>query len=160
MNMERAPFGGPNFPFLAKGRFKILLLRTLQDRPMHGYEVMKVLEDRFQGFYKPSAGAIYPALRSLLRERYVAVSGTARRKTYQVTSKGRAFLKSHEADMEKRFRAFESAVGTERAGLFRELRSTGKLLGQNLRSITPGQATKLRKLIIEMRERMMEILAK
>jgi len=157
--MQRTPFGGSTFPFLAKGRFKILLLRTLQDRPMHGYEVMKVLEERFQGFYKPSAGAIYPALRSLLRERYVTVTGTARRKTYQITAKGRASLKGHEADMEKRFRAFEAAVGPERAALFRELRSTGKLLGQNLRSITPEQAKKMRKVVMQMRERMMEILA-
>lgn len=157
--MERAPFGGPTFPFLAKGRFKILLLRTLQDRPMHGYEIMKVLEERFQGFYKPSPGAIYPALRTLLRERFVAVSGTSRRRTYKITAKGRRFLKGHEEDMEKRFHAFESAVGSERAALFRELRSTGKLLGQNLRSISPEQATKLQKLVVQLRERMMEILA-
>lgn len=152
--------GGPTFPFLAKGRFKILLLRTLEDRPMHGYEVMKVLEERFHGFYKPSAGAIYPALRSLLRQRYVTVSGTERRKTYRITSKGKAFLNSHEAAMEKRFKAFVSAVGPERAGLFRELRATGKLLGANMRNITPEQAKELRRLVVQMRERIMRILAR
>ncbi|MEK6986805.1 MAG: PadR family transcriptional regulator, partial [Candidatus Thermoplasmatota archaeon] len=138
--MDRGALVAPTFPFLARGRFRILLLRTLEDQPMHGYEVMKVLEERFQGFYKPSAGAIYPALRSLLREGYVAVNGAERRKTYRIMPKGRAFLRSHEADMEKRFRAFESAVGSERASLFRELRTTGKLLGANLKSITPDQA--------------------
>jgi DNA-binding PadR family transcriptional regulator len=158
--MDRGAFVAPTFPFLARGKFRILLLRTLKGQPMHGYEIMKVLEERFQGFYKPSAGAIYPALRSLLRQGYVAVSGAERRKTYRITPKGRAFLKSHEADMEKRFKAFESAVGSERAALFRELRSTGKLLGANLRSITPEQASELCELVIQMRERMMRILAK
>ena len=158
--MNRGALVAPTFPFLARGRFRILLLRTLEDQPMHGYEVMKVLEERFQGFYKPSAGAIYPALRSLLREGYVAVSGAERRKTYRIMPKGRAFLRSHEADMEKRFRAFESAVGSERASLFRELRTTGKLLGANLKSITPDQAEELRAVVVQMRERMMRILAK
>ncbi len=127
---------------------------------MHGYEIMKVLEERFQGFYKPSPGAIYPALRSLLREGLVAVSGAERRKTYRITPKGRAYVRGHEADMDKRFRAFETAVGKERAGLFRELRTTGKLLGTNLRTITPEQASELRELMVQMRERMMKILAK
>jgi DNA-binding PadR family transcriptional regulator len=158
--MDRAPFGGPTFPFLARGKFRMLLLRTLESQPMHGYELMKILEERFQGYYKPSAGAIYPALRSLLRQGYVAVSGAERRKTYRVTSKGRAFLKSHEAEVEKRFKAFESAVGSERATLFRELRATGKLLGTNLKSITPDQAKELCALVVQMRERMMRILAK
>ncbi len=158
--MDRSGLGAPTFPFLGKGRFRILLLRTLESQPMHGYEIMKVLEERFQGFYKPSPGAIYPALRSLLREGLVAVSGAERRKTYRITPKGRAYVRGHEADMDKRFRAFETAVGKERAGLFRELRTTGKLLGTNLRTITPEQASELRELMVQMRERMMKILAK
>ncbi|HII41485.1 MAG TPA: PadR family transcriptional regulator, partial [Thermoplasmata archaeon] len=57
-------FGGTHH-FLAKGDFTGLLLVVLREKPMHGYEVMKALEERFHGFYKPSPGAIYPALRSL-----------------------------------------------------------------------------------------------
>ena len=135
------------------------MLRALQEQPRHGYEIIKALEDRFQGFYKPSAGAVYPALRSLLKERFVAVDGGERRRTYRISAKGRAFLRRHESEVEKRYKSFEDAVGPERAAMFRELRSTGRLLVQNMRSITPEQAVKLRKVVVELRTRIMRIFA-
>jgi DNA-binding PadR family transcriptional regulator len=127
---------------------------------MYGYEVIKVLEDRFQGFYRPSAGAVYPALRSLRHEGLVAVLGSERRKTYRLTSKGKARLRAERAEMERHFRSFQAAVGPERAALLRELRETGQLLAPNLRTITPGQAEQLRQAVAEMRERIASILAK
>ena len=156
---ERAPFGG-SFHFLAKGDFKGLVLHLLEARPMHGYEIIKALEVRYQGFYKPSAGAIYPALRALLRQGYVSMSGEERRKTYRITRNGRAYLRSRRREIEQRFRAFESAVGPERAALFRELRATGKLLSTNLGEVTSKQADELRKVVIGMREKFLRILSK
>ena len=157
--MTDEPGFGGSFRFLAKGDFKGLVLRALKDRPMHGYELMKVLEERFHGFYKPSAGAIYPALRALLREGYVATNGEERRRTYHITAKGRGYLRRRKAEVEKRFRAFEAAVGPERAALFRELRMTGRTFATNLREITPRQAKSLRALLVEMRERMLRIMS-
>jgi len=153
------PFAG-SFHFLAKGDFKSMVLRILEERPMHGYEIMKFVEDRYHGFYKPSSGAIYPALRALLRQRLVEVSGEERRKTYRISRKGKAYLRSRRVELERGFHLFESTVGPERAALFRELRTTGRVLGPNMRTVTPEQAAKLRKVIVEMRERMMKILAK
>ena len=156
---DRVPFGG-SFHFLAKGDFKGLVLHLLEGRPMHGYEVIKALEERYHGFYKPSAGAIYPALRALLRKGYVSVSGEERRKTYRITRDGKAYLRSRRKEIEDRFRAFESAVGPERAALFREFRSTGKLLATNMREVTPKQAEELRKVVAGMREKVLRILSK
>jgi len=156
--MQSGPLVRPTLPFLAKGGFRILLLRTLEEKPMYGYEVMKELENRFQGFYRPSAGAVYPALRSLQREGLVAVSGSERRKTYRVTAKGKASIRSHRAEMESHFRSLQAAVGPERAALLRELRDTGKLLARNLRSLTPRQAVELRSAVAEMRKRIATIL--
>jgi len=150
-------FGG-SFKFLAKGDFKGLLLRSLKDKPMHGYEVMKALEERFHGFYRPSAGAIYPALRALLREGLVATDGEVRRRTYHITAKGRAYLRHRKAEFEQRFRAFEAAVGPERAALFRELRTTAKTFATALREITPRQAKAVRALLVDIRERMVRIM--
>ena len=149
----------PTLPFFAKGRFRVLVLRALRERPMHGYEVIKVLEERFQGFYRPSAGAIYPALRSLQREGLVAVRGSERRKTYHITAQGREHLRGQHEAMARHFASFQAAVGPERAALLRELRETGRLLMPNLRTITPRQATELRKAVAEMRGRIAAILA-
>ena len=156
--MQPASLAHPTLPFIGRGGFRVLLLRTLRDKPMHGYEVMKALEERFQGFYRPSAGVVYPALRALQREGLAAVSGTERRKTYRLTAKGQALLRRHRGEMEKRFRSFEAAVGKERAALLRELHETGRVLAPNLRIITPAQALEIRQAVVEMRRRFLTIL--
>jgi len=152
-------FGG-FFHFFGKGDFKELVLRLLEERPMHGYEIIKAIEERYHGFYKPSAGAIYPALRALSRKGYLSVSGEERRKTYRITRDGKAYLRSRRKEIEARFRAFESAVGPERAALFREFRATGKLLRANMSDVTPKQAEELRRMVVEMREKALRILSK
>jgi DNA-binding PadR family transcriptional regulator len=126
---------------------------------MHGYEVMKAVEARFHGFYKPSPGAIYPALAALRRDGCVSVGGDARRKTYRITREGKAYLRSRRAEFDSHIRAFESAVGPDRAALFRELRTTGRLLAANLHDVTPRQAKKLKAVVVEMRERIGKVLA-
>ncbi len=152
------PFRG-SLPFFFKGDFKGLVLHLLEDRPMHGYEIIKALEERSRGFYKPSAGAIYPALRTLLRQGLVSVSGEERRKTYRITAKGKAYLRSRRKEIEGRFHAFEASIGTERAALFREFRGTMKLLGPTLQDVTPAQAEELRKLVVQLREKIQKIVS-
>jgi len=149
-----------SFHFLAKGDFKGLVLHLLEERPMHGYEIIKALEERYHGVYKPSAGAIYPALRSLLNKGFLSVSGEERRKTYRITREGKAYLRSRRKEMEQRFRMFEKMIGPERAALFREFRATGKLLRTNIRDVTPAQANELKRVMVDMKERVLRILSK
>lgn len=127
---------------------------------MHGYEVIRTLEGRSHGFYKPSAGAVYPALRALLRKGYVTVSGGERRKTYSIAPAGEDILHKREGEVRKALRDFERALGPERAGLLGEIRRTGELLRTNMPQVTPGQARELTELVVHFRERMMNILAK
>ncbi len=152
-------FGG-TYHFLAKGDFASLVLVALQDKPMYGYEIMKALEERFHGFYKPSAGAIYPALRSLHRRGLVTVDGSERRKTYRITPKGEEYLRGVRKELKARFSAIEKSLGPERAAMFREFRETGRLVAANVRNVTPEQAKELRGLMTEMRERIIRVLAK
>lgn len=157
--MPRAAFGG-NFHFLARGDFAGLLLNTLKEKPMHGYELMKAMEDRFQGFYKPSPGAIYPALRSLQRRGLVAVAGRERRKVYRITPQGRTYLKATRQEFRARFEELAKRLGPERTAMFREFRQTGRVLATNLQNVTPEQARDLQRLMVEMRERIIRILAR
>ena len=156
--MPRERFGG-SFHFLARGDFAGLVLSVLQEKPMHGYEIMKAVEGRFQGLYKPSPGSIYPALKSLLGKRFVAVTGEERRKTYRITTKGRAYLKHSRSQLKTHFEAVQKALGPERAAMFQELRQTGRLIGTNIQNVTPRQAKEIRALMLEMRERILRILA-
>lgn len=156
--VSKEQFGG-TYHFLARGDFAGLLLVVLREKPMHGYEVMKAMEERFHGFYKPSAGAIYPALRSLLRKGYVTVTGEERRKTYRITKQGENYLRGVRAELKARFQQIQKTLGPERAAMFKEFRKTGRLLATNSRTVTPKQARELQGLMIEMRKRILTILA-
>ena len=125
---------------------------------MHGYEIIKSFEARFHGVYAPSPGSVYPTLRSLLRDRCVAVDGGDGRKVYRITSAGRALLRRREKEINRRFRAFEAALGPERAALVREIRLLAKTLAPSLRTITPAQARRLRKVVADVRGRITKIL--
>jgi len=157
MPPELKPFGGA-FHFFAKGDFKGLVLTMLEEKPMHGYEIMKAIEERFHGFLKPSAGAIYPALRALQSRGLVTVAGEERRKVYRITAKGRTFLRSRQSEIQKRMKAFAAAIGPERASLFEEMRATGRLLGSNIHDVTPVQAKKIRTAMVRTRKEILKIL--
>jgi DNA-binding PadR family transcriptional regulator len=71
---------------------KYALLWLLQERPMHGYEMIKALEERSGGFYSPSPGSIYPTLQMLEEGGFVTGSEIEGKKVYTITDTGRALL--------------------------------------------------------------------
>jgi DNA-binding PadR family transcriptional regulator len=75
-----------------RGDLKYVILELLRDRPMHGYEVMRDLEDRSSGCYSASPGSVYPTLQLLEDEGYVRSEQENGRKIYSITDEGRAFL--------------------------------------------------------------------
>ncbi|MCJ7743765.1 MAG: PadR family transcriptional regulator, partial [Dehalococcoidales bacterium] len=60
----------PAGPF-RRGVFKYIILQYLKDKPSHGYEIIRALEERLHGLYVPSAGTIYPRLQMLEERGYV-----------------------------------------------------------------------------------------
>lgn len=75
------------------GRLRLYLLKLLDDGPKHGYELIRLLEDRFLGLYAPSAGTIYPRLQRLEAEGLVTHTAAGGRKVYEITDAGRAELR-------------------------------------------------------------------
>jgi DNA-binding PadR family transcriptional regulator len=79
-----------------QGDLKLVILRLLDEKPRHGYEIIKALEERTGGVYAPSPGAVYPTL-TLLEELGYARSadeGNGRR-IYAITPEGREYLAQH-----------------------------------------------------------------
>jgi DNA-binding PadR family transcriptional regulator len=83
---------GPGPRMFGRGDLKYALLDLLRERPKHGYEMIKELEDRSGGFYTPSAGAIYPTLQLLEDRGWVTVDTQEGKKVYQMTDGGKAAL--------------------------------------------------------------------
>lgn len=71
---------------------QLMLLVLLADRPSHGYELIKALDARSNGFYSPSPGMVYPALTYLEELGYVSVTLEGNRKRYELSPEGRAHL--------------------------------------------------------------------
>ena len=78
------------------GDLQLLLLALLADKPSHGYELIKAIEQRSGGFYVPSPGVVYPALTWLEQMDYTAVAVEGAKKLYNITNLGREFLWHHQ----------------------------------------------------------------
>jgi DNA-binding PadR family transcriptional regulator len=81
---------------LASGDLQLVLLALLSERPSHGYELIKALEERSGGFYSPSPGMIYPALTWLEEVGYASVAAEGTKKLYSITEAGREYLKDNQ----------------------------------------------------------------
>lgn len=79
-------------PVFGHGRLRLYLLRLLEESPRHGYEVIRLLQDRFLGVYSPSPGTIYPRLARLEEEGLVTHEVADGKKVFTLTDKGRAEL--------------------------------------------------------------------
>lgn len=121
-------------PVFAHGRLRLYLLKLLDEAPRHGYEVIRLLEERFQGLYAPSAGTVYPRLAKLEAEGLVTHTTEGGRKVYSITDAGRAEL---------------AGRGGELADLEVEIRESVAELAAEIREDVRGSASDLRR---EMRE--------
>ncbi|KIF76658.1 PadR family transcriptional regulator [Streptomyces sp. 150FB] len=103
-------------PVFAHGRLRLYLLGLLDEAPRHGYEVIRLLEERFNGLYAPSAGTVYPRLAKLEAEGLVTHATSGGRKVYSITEAGRAELAERTgelADLELEIRESVSELAAE-----------------------------------------------
>jgi DNA-binding PadR family transcriptional regulator len=75
-----------------KGDLKYILLDLIKDKPRHGYEIIRDLEEQSHGFYKPSPGVIYPTLQMLEEMGYASSTEQEGKKVYSITKEGLEFL--------------------------------------------------------------------
>ncbi|MFI6606429.1 helix-turn-helix transcriptional regulator [Streptomyces sp. NPDC050507] len=116
-------------PVFAHGRLRLYLLKLLDEAPRHGYEVIRLLEERFQGLYAPSAGTVYPRLAKLEAEGLVTHATEGGRKVYSITDAGRAELAGRTGEL---------------ADLELEIRESVSELAAEIRDDVRGAAGKLR----------------
>ncbi|MFB7587433.1 helix-turn-helix transcriptional regulator [Streptomyces sp. NPDC056169] len=116
-------------PVFAHGRLRLYLLKLLDEAPRHGYEVIRLLEERFEGLYAPSAGTVYPRLAKLELEGLVTHASEGGRKVYSITDAGRAEL---------------AGRGAELTDLEREIRDSVSELAAEIRDDVRGAAGRVR----------------
>jgi DNA-binding PadR family transcriptional regulator len=141
--------GGRVGRFLEHGDLRFVVLALIAEQPRHGYELIKELEDRTGGEYRPSPGVIYPTLSLLEDEGFIRPAvGEAGRKLYEATDEGRAALAANQAGVDAVFgRMAQAAEGSDstRPRITRAMTNLGMALQQRLsrRPITPEEIDRI-----------------
>lgn len=84
--------GGPGRRRQRRGDIKYALLELLAQQPRHGYEMIKELEQRYGGFYRPSPGSVYPTLQLLEDEGHLTSETIEGKRVYTITESGRQLV--------------------------------------------------------------------
>jgi DNA-binding PadR family transcriptional regulator len=85
---------------LRRGSARLLILKVLSSRPMHGYDVAKEISALFSGSYEPSPGVVYPTLQWLEDQDYVAGTHDNGKTVYKITATGSDFLQDNKEKAE------------------------------------------------------------
>ncbi len=97
-------FHGRAARLFEQGDLKYVILRLLDEKPRHGYEIIKELENRFGGSYAPSPGTVYPTLTMLEDLGYArVVPEDGGKKIYEITDEGRKHLAEHSTTVDDIF---------------------------------------------------------
>jgi len=146
----RAGRGARRRQWFGAGDMKYVILKLLRDKPRHGYEVMKDLEERMHGCYSPSPGTVYPTLQWLEDEGLVVAKDVAGKKVYEITDTGRAFLDEHKDIVEDIFdRVTETVERTVGGSMVEVNRALGQLVKAVYRTGWKAESDAARKRVAE-----------
>ncbi|GLX01789.1 helix-turn-helix transcriptional regulator [Microtetraspora sp. NBRC 16547] len=119
-------------PVFGHGRLRLYLLKLLEESPRHGYEVIRLLQDRFLGVYSPSPGTIYPRLARLEEEGLVTHEVVDGKKVFTLTDKGRAELASRMDELAELEQEITASVQDIAREVKEDVRQTVRSLRQEL----------------------------
>jgi len=126
--------GGPfRARFFAHGDLKFVILSLLEERPRHGYDIIKAIEEKSGGMYSPSAGTVYPTL-TLLEEMGFAHSSAdeSGKRIYEITDTGRAHLAENRETVDDIF----SRISRAGAGLTSDaMKDMNRAFGRMARTV-------------------------
>ena len=123
-------------PVFRHGGLRLYLLKLLDEAPRHGYEVIRLLQDRFMGVYSPSPGTIYPRLARLEEEGLVTHDEVDGKKVYRITDKGREEINSRLDDLAELEEELTASVRDIARSVSEDVRDTVRNLREELTWMT------------------------
>jgi len=134
-----------------KGDLKYVILDLIKDKPRHGYEIIRELEELSHGMYKPSPGAVYPTLQMLEEMEYVSSTERDGKKIYTITEQGQQFLierkdSADEVRSHMKHRWSFKNIG-RMAMVMKEYHALEHLLGRGFRSLDADKAQRIREVL-------------
>lgn len=159
------PFGGgrPGWggrPRKAKrGDVRSAILALLAEEPRNGYQIIQEIAERSEGGWKPSPGAVYPALQQLTDEGLVIAEENEGRKTFKLTEAGLTYMAEHPDETRAPWDEMRPDIDDNTADLWDIARQSAFAMMQVLQTGSEGQIREARKTLVETRRKLYQILA-
>jgi DNA-binding PadR family transcriptional regulator len=160
-NIPGPMFGTPKQRPFQKGDFKFLILDLLKDKSCYGYEIIRLFEERFHGFYAPSPGVVYPTLQMMEDIGYITSSSESGKKVYTITDEGRSFLKEKGCmgERNERFGDWDNPTNIiEIRKTMREFVRLAEMLKWEIRKMEPGELMRVHDVIVKAYDHIEEII--
>jgi DNA-binding PadR family transcriptional regulator len=155
--------GGPRRPKASRGDVRATILALLTEGPRTGYQIMADIEERSRGAWRPSPGAVYPALQLLADEGLIIGEEAGGRRTFSLTEAGREYV---ENNPEMARGAWEAMADADAGGgpgdvprLFGQAARLGAAIVQTAHAGTPDQIRRAERLLKQTRRTLYEFLA-
>jgi DNA-binding PadR family transcriptional regulator len=134
-----------------KGDLKYVILDLLKDKPRHGYDIIRELEELSYGFYKPSPGVIYPTLQMLEEMGYASSIEQEGKRVYSITEEGLKFLENQSSVADGVRRQMKHKWSFKNIGrmvmVMKEYHALEDLLGSSFRRLDADKAEQIRQIL-------------
>jgi DNA-binding PadR family transcriptional regulator len=153
--------GGPwgRGPKARKGNVRAAVLALLAEEPRNGYQIIQEINERSGGGWKPSPGAIYPALQQLADEGLIHGEESGGRRTFRLTGEGRAHVEEHADELTEPWAEMTPEFGEGVPELFKQAAQTGAAVMQIVRSGSAEQVGQAKDVLAEARRSLYRVLA-
>lgn len=102
--------GGRGGRFFGPGDLRLVLLAMIEEKPRHGYELIKELEAKFGGAYSPSPGSVYPTLTLLEELGHVHSTSEGAKRLVEITPEGSQYVRDNQAALDSAMARMEMAA--------------------------------------------------
>jgi len=153
------PPGSPRGPKAGRGDVRAAILALLREGPRNGYQLMSEIEERSGGAWRPSPGAVYPALQLLADEGLIEGEESGGRRTFSLTDAGRRHVEENPEMARPAWESMAQGEPGEVPGLFVQAARLGGSIVQMAPAGTPEQIHAAEQLLDQTRRRMYQILA-
>lgn len=142
-----------------KGNVRAAILVLLAEEPRNGYQIIQEINERSDGAWKPSPGAVYPALQQLADEGLIAGDESGGRRTFHLTGEGRAHVEENAERLAEPWAEMTPEFGEGVPELFMQAAQTGAAVMQIVHSGSSEQVAQARDVLSEARRGLYRILA-
>ncbi|MPZ61646.1 MAG: PadR family transcriptional regulator [Propionibacteriales bacterium] len=153
------PWMGRGGPRVGRGDVRAAVLLLVEERPMHGYQIIREITERSDGVWRPSPGSVYPTLQQLEDEGLVTVEKVGGRRMMELTDEGRVYVDEHRDRLGVPWETASGGVPDDLLGLRDLAAQVAAALMQVGREGTPAQREEARKALVGVRKRLYQILA-